>query len=170
MTQPPQREDGGSPSPVSESDAGSDYPVYSTAGFFSFLDSWKPSGERGRRSPTRAPVAVGGTIPPNPKGFFANERTFLSWMNLCVIIGGLAIGLLNFGDRGGQVAGLIFGLISIVVMFYALIQFWSRAEKLQEKEKGTRFEDMTGAVALVAVVFLGVGINFGLRFMSGISS
>ncbi|KAJ3132098.1 hypothetical protein HDU90_007531 [Geranomyces variabilis] len=91
-------------------------------------------------------------------------------MNLCVIIGGLAIGLLNFGDRGGQVAGLIFGLISIVVMFYALIQFWSRAEKLQEKEKGTRFEDMTGAVALVAVVFLGVGINFGLRFMSGISS
>jgi uncharacterized membrane protein YidH (DUF202 family) len=32
-----------------------------------------------------------------PKVFFANERTFLSWLNFTVILGGLAIGLLNFG-------------------------------------------------------------------------
>ena len=33
-----------------------------------------------------------------PKVFFANERTFLSWLNFTVILGGLAMGLLNFGD------------------------------------------------------------------------
>ncbi|TPX62556.1 hypothetical protein PhCBS80983_g00337 [Powellomyces hirtus] len=154
-----QRINGGSPTP--ESEASSELPVYSTSGFFSFLKAWNPSGESRRRDKGKGP-AVGAPIPPNPKVFFANERTFLSWMNC-----GLAVGLLNFGDRVGQIAGLIFGLIAIVLMFYALVQFWSRADRLQEKEKGNRFEDMSGSLILVSVIFLGVGINFGLRFMSG---
>jgi Domain of unknown function (DUF202) len=34
-----------------------------------------------------------------PKVFFANERTFLSWLHFTVVLGGLAVGLLNFGDE-----------------------------------------------------------------------
>lgn len=34
-----------------------------------------------------------------PKISFANERTFLSWLHFTVVLGGLAVGLLNFGDR-----------------------------------------------------------------------
>jgi len=34
-----------------------------------------------------------------PKVAFANERTFLSWLHFTVILGGLAVGLLNFGDK-----------------------------------------------------------------------
>jgi len=34
-----------------------------------------------------------------PKVFFANERTFLSWLHFTVVLGGLAVGLLNFGDK-----------------------------------------------------------------------
>lgn len=30
-----------------------------------------------------------------PKVFFANERTFLSWLHFCIVLGGLALGLLN---------------------------------------------------------------------------
>jgi uncharacterized membrane protein YidH (DUF202 family) len=37
-----------------------------------------------------------------PKVSFANERTFLSWLHFTVVLGGLAIGLLNFGDKVGQ--------------------------------------------------------------------
>ena len=36
-----------------------------------------------------------------PKVFFANERTFLSWLHFTVVLGGLAVGLLNFGDKVG---------------------------------------------------------------------
>ncbi|KAJ3009685.1 hypothetical protein HKX48_007798 [Thoreauomyces humboldtii] len=154
------------PSPAPESEAGSDLPVYSTNGFFSFLESWRPAGESrsSRRNKGKGPQ-VGAPLPINPKGLFANERTFLSWMNLCVTIGGLAVGLLNFGDTVGQMAGLVFGLIAIALMFYALMQFWARAERLQAREKGINFEDMTGAFALVSIIFLAVGINLGLRFI-----
>ena len=34
-----------------------------------------------------------------PKVAFANERTFLSWLHFTVVLGGLAVGLLNFGDK-----------------------------------------------------------------------
>jgi uncharacterized membrane protein YidH (DUF202 family) len=34
-----------------------------------------------------------------PKISFANERTFLSWLHFTVVLGGLAVGLLNFGDK-----------------------------------------------------------------------
>jgi len=34
-----------------------------------------------------------------PKVSFANERTFLSWLHFVVVLGGLAVGLLNFGDK-----------------------------------------------------------------------
>jgi uncharacterized membrane protein YidH (DUF202 family) len=36
---------------------------------------------------------------PDAKISLANERTFLSWLDFTVILGGLAVGLLNFGDR-----------------------------------------------------------------------
>ena len=42
-----------------------------------------------------------------PKVAFANERTFLSWLHFTVVLGGLAVGLLNFGDRVRL--GLYFG-------------------------------------------------------------
>ncbi|KAK5697167.1 GTPase regulator Nrf1 [Elasticomyces elasticus] len=48
-----------------------------------------------------------------PKVFFANERTFLSWLNFTVVLGGLAIGLLNFGDRVGQISAGLFTLVAL---------------------------------------------------------
>lgn len=34
-----------------------------------------------------------------PKVAFANERTFLSWLHFTIVLGGLSVGLMNFGDR-----------------------------------------------------------------------
>ena len=103
-------------------------------------------------------------LPPNPKGFFANERTFLSWLQMCLILGAMAVGLLNFGDRIAQMAGMMFAAISIGFMFYALYQFNVRADRLRQKERGNFFEDSTGLIVMVAVVFVAVGMNFALQF------
>lgn len=67
-----------------------------------------------------------------PKVFFANERTFLSWLNFTVVLGtslllvsnflresrlthfstgGLAVGLLNFGDRVGKISAGMFTIV-----------------------------------------------------------
>lgn len=46
-----------------------------------------------------------------PQVFFANERTLLSWLNFSVVLGGLAIGLLNFGDRVGRISAGMFTVV-----------------------------------------------------------
>ncbi|CAG8636645.1 24513_t:CDS:2, partial [Racocetra persica] len=48
-----------------------------------------PRYYKGRR--VAVPVRV------EPKVFFANERTFLSWLHFAILINGFAVGLLNFG-------------------------------------------------------------------------
>ncbi|KAI9297342.1 vacuolar transporter chaperone 4 [Neoconidiobolus thromboides FSU 785] len=100
-----------------------------------------------------------------PKVFFANERTFLSWLNFALVLGGLALGLLNFGDWVGQISGLIFTIIALLVMVYALFVFQWRAEKIRRREPGP-YDDRAGPILLVAVIFIAVLINFWLKFSS----
>jgi uncharacterized membrane protein YidH (DUF202 family) len=38
-----------------------------------------------------------------PKTFFANERTFLSWLHMAVTLGSIAAALLGFSSDGGKV-------------------------------------------------------------------
>jgi uncharacterized membrane protein YidH (DUF202 family) len=38
-----------------------------------------------------------------PKTFFANERTFLSWLHMAVTLGSIAAALLGFSNTKGQV-------------------------------------------------------------------
>lgn len=39
------------------------------------------------------------------------NRTFLSWLNFSVVLGGLAVGLLNFGDRVGKISAGMFTVV-----------------------------------------------------------
>jgi hypothetical protein len=67
-----------------------------------------------------------------PKVFFANERTFLSWLHFCIVLGGLALGLLNFGDDAiAQISGIIFTVVSMIFMVYALYLYQWRAHKIR---------------------------------------
>ncbi|KAI8924327.1 hypothetical protein BC831DRAFT_416276 [Entophlyctis helioformis] len=103
--------------------------------------------------------------PPNPKGFFANERTFLSWLQLCLTLGAVAVGLLNFGDMLAQISGVVFAIVAVAFMLYSLIQFHIRADRLAKKEKSLDYEDMIGALVLITFVLLSVAINFALQFV-----
>src|SRR5690349_12054276 len=53
----------------------------------------------GQAPPKRS--AGGTAMRLEPKTFFANERTFLSWLHMSVTIGSIAAALLGFAGRGG---------------------------------------------------------------------
>src|ERR1700759_3980852 len=82
-----------------------------------------------------------------PKVSFANERTFLSWLNFTVVLGGLAIGLLNFGDRIGRISAVLFTFIAMFVMLYALYTFHWRATKIRNREAAP-YDDRVGPTVL----------------------
>ena len=106
-----------------------------------------------------------------PKVYFANERTFLSWLHFCIVLGGLALGLLNFGDQVGQIAGVLFTAVSMLFMIYALFLYQWRAEKIRNRGKfivtvdGGAYDDRVGPTILVVALFGAVIVNFYLKFM-----
>ncbi|KAI9000217.1 vacuolar transporter chaperone 4 [Gaertneriomyces semiglobifer] len=107
---------------------------FSWAGMSKFFKRQTP-----RRPTGQAPVVSGQAkrialpVRVEPKVFFANERTFLSWLHFCIVLGGLALGLLNFGDRVGQISGLIFTVVAMLFMVYALFLYQWRAHKIRNR-------------------------------------
>ncbi|KAK2760853.1 vacuolar transporter chaperone [Arachnomyces sp. PD_36] len=97
-----------------------------------------------------------------PKVFFANERTFLSWLNFTVILGGLAVGLLNFGDRIGRISAACFTVVAMAAMVYALVTFHWRANSIRKRGQ-SGFDDRFGPTVLALALLAAVVVNLVLR-------
>ncbi|ORZ20284.1 vacuolar transporter chaperone 1 [Absidia repens] len=93
-----------------------------------------------------------------PKVFFANERTFLSWLHFTVVLGGLAMGLLNFGDKISQLCALMFTLIAMGVMVYALYTYHWRANKIRNRLDAS-YDDRWGPSVLCIFLLAAVLLN-----------
>lgn len=98
--------------------------------------------------------------------FFANERTFLSWLNFTVILGGLAVGLLNFGDRVGRISAGLFTFIAMAAMLYALVTFHWRATSIRKRGQ-SGIDDRFGPTVLALALLAAVVVNFILRIRDG---
>ncbi|EKD13749.1 hypothetical protein LZ554_007448 [Drepanopeziza brunnea f. sp. 'monogermtubi'] len=97
-----------------------------------------------------------------PKVFFANERTFLSWLNFTVILGALAVGMLNFGDKTAFWSAIAFTLVAMAAMIYALWTYHWRAKSIRQRGQGG-FDDKVGPTMLAVALMVAVSVNFILR-------
>jgi uncharacterized membrane protein YidH (DUF202 family) len=69
--------------------------------------------------PRKAPIKI------EPKVFFSNERTFLAWMHVSVILAGASVAILAISDYeniGKQVYGLIMLPVAVAFLVYAMNQ------------------------------------------------
>lgn len=90
----------------------------------------------------------------DPKTFFANERTFLKWLSISVMVGMMSLTLLNFGNtsnNGAELAGLMLLPVAILFMVYSLLIFKDRANKIYMREP-MRYDDTRGPTMLVIVL------------------
>jgi uncharacterized membrane protein YidH (DUF202 family) len=102
-----------------------------------------------------------------PKTFFANERTFLSWMHMAVTIGTMSSGLLAYSlDQGTKESGqamqmVAMCLLSIAICFcaYAVWTFYWRAVKIRLREDGP-YDDRFGPIVLGCVMIVGLWTIF----------
>jgi len=83
-----------------------------------------------------------------PKAFFANERTLLQWMNICVLLSTIAITLLSLEGRTAMFAGLILAPIAIFFLLYSFVTYRKRNRALTNREP-IKYADETGPFLLV---------------------
>eukprot|EP00803_Ostreobium_quekettii_P001108 evm.model.scf_1437.5 EVM.evm.TU.scf_1437.5 scf_1437:35697-40987(-) len=134
-----------------------------------------PSGDPGAKCEghhARAAALVRTRI--EPKTFFANERTFLSWMTIAVMVMFMGLSLLDGsnlvnGGVGGsantraceehhscqvsRISGALISPVALVLMGYALYMYRKRTMQILRRET-VRFDDQRGPI-IVTVLLLG---------------
>jgi hypothetical protein len=80
-----------------------------------------------------------------------------------VVIGALAIGMLNFGDRPAFISAFLFTLAAMLTMIYALTTFHWRAKSIRLRGQAG-FDDKLGPTLLTIVILIAMIVNFVLRF------
>ncbi|KAG1378530.1 hypothetical protein G6F61_005751 [Rhizopus arrhizus] len=109
------------------------------------------------------PKRVGVKVRVEPKVFFANERTFISWLQFCALLLTVALNLLNFGDKTSRIIGGIFIVLSAGIAVYALYRFEKRAWMINRRIDG-RYDDLWGPAVLCLLLVVALIVNFYLRF------
>ena len=122
---------------------------------------------KGMELPRRVPMRI------EPKTNFANERTFLRWVHMAIILGGVSSAMLgNAGasDHEAQVIGLITIPIAIAMILYAVYLFYWRAIKIRRREARDVgvFDDRVGPVAL-AVILMCVYTTIFIFFLAKVA-
>jgi uncharacterized membrane protein YidH (DUF202 family) len=97
-----------------------------------------------------------------PKIFFANERTFISWLQFSALLLSVSLGLINFGDHISKGSGAFFIIIAIVLAGYAQLRFQYRTWQIRFRSE-SRFDDIYGPAVLCLVLIIALIINLGLR-------
>jgi uncharacterized membrane protein YidH (DUF202 family) len=90
------------------------------------------------------------------------RRTFLSWLHFAVVLGGLAVGLLNFGDKIGRISAAMYTVIAVGVMIYALTVYQRRARAIRTRS-GAPYDDRLGPTILCVFLLAAITTNFILR-------
>lgn len=93
-----------------------------------------------------------------PKVFFANERTFLSWIHFSIFLGGISTALVGLGNANARISGYIFAVVSILFTVYALYLYQWRAAKIRQKDPGP-YDDRLGPTVVVVVFLAAMTIN-----------
>ncbi|KAF7721091.1 vacuolar transporter chaperone [Apophysomyces ossiformis] len=109
------------------------------------------------------------TVKVEPKAFFANERTFISWLQFCALLLTVALNLLNFGDNISRISGATFILVSAFMSLYALARYQYRGWTLR-KQSNARYDDVYGPVILCVLIVMALLVNFYLRFRQQLQS
>ncbi|KAL4436324.1 hypothetical protein ABPG77_009886, partial [Micractinium sp. CCAP 211/92] len=128
-----------------------------------------------------------------PKTFFANERTFLSWLNMAVTIGSISAALLGFSGSSKADPGLsacrmhlgcvargmdgaawagrnmiefiacILLPVAILMCGYALLVFIWRGGQIKDKA-ATLYDDRRGPLGLAGIIVAALSLIFLVAF------
>lgn len=98
-----------------------------------------------------------------PKVFFANERTYFSWMSFGTLISTFSLALFNAGDAVGKLSGIVYTLISISVLLYGMGLYYRRRELIHNRAAGP-YDELVGPTVICFALMFAVGLNAYLKF------
>ncbi|KAF7336781.1 Vacuole non-autophagic-related protein [Mycena venus] len=111
----------------------------------------------------RVPKKIATPVRVEGKVWFANERTWVAWLNIAVLIGTLALALFNASkDQIARNFAYLYALISVGVMIYGYVLYQHRITKIRKRDPG-HFDMILGPVIISGLLFVAILANFMIR-------
>ncbi|KAF4613537.1 hypothetical protein D9613_007507 [Agrocybe pediades] len=109
------------------------------------------------------PKKIATSIKVEGKVWFANERTWISWLSISVLLGALALGLFNASkDDIARTFAYVYAFISVCVMLYGYFIYQHRITMIRRRDPG-HFDALAGPIVLSIALFTAVLANFIIR-------
>ncbi|OTA57281.1 SPX-domain-containing protein [Hypoxylon sp. EC38] len=102
-----------------------------------------------------------GPLQVEPKVWLANERTFLKWQHICILLGTLAISLYTAAGENflAECMGIAYVVIAIMAGGWGYAMLHKRRDMIVERS-GKDFDNMVGPLAVSAALILALILNF----------
>ncbi|KAH9856622.1 hypothetical protein C2E23DRAFT_808317 [Lenzites betulinus] len=111
----------------------------------------------------RVPKKIATPIKVEGKVWFANERTWIAYLQTSVLIGTLALALFNASkDNIARNLAYAYAGLSVVVLVYGYAVYQHRITMIRRRDPG-HFDQIIGPVLISAFLFCAVLVNFILR-------
>ncbi|KAK4167343.1 VTC domain-containing protein [Cladorrhinum sp. PSN259] len=109
-----------------------------------------------------------GPLQIEPKVWLANERTFLKWQHICVLLGGLAISLYTAGGAAGhntlaEVMGMVFIGIAIFAGGWSYWVLKKRRDMIVARS-GKDFDFVVGPLVVSVALMVALIVNFVIAY------
>ncbi|KAK4035287.1 VTC domain-containing protein [Parachaetomium inaequale] len=104
-----------------------------------------------------------GPLQIEPKVWLANERTFLKWQHICVLLGGLAVSLYSAGGGSGNALAQAMGAVFVgVAVFAGGWSYWVvvRRREMIMQRSGKDFDFLVGPLVVSVALAVALVVNF----------
>ena len=146
-----------------------------TPGLLSILPSLSTSKyARARRQLVRLPPGVrdpgklikdSGPVRVEPKVWLANQRTFVKWQHISVLLASLSLGLYNAAGESNDVARGLAVVYTLVAAFAGAWGWWMymKRSRMIEQRSGKDFDNIGGPIVVCLGLVVALCLNFGFK-------
>jgi uncharacterized membrane protein YidH (DUF202 family) len=109
-----------------------------------------------------------GPLQVEPKVWLANERTFLKWQHICILLGGLAVGLYTAAgeDYVAEFMGIAYIIIAVFAGLWGYYMHFTRRNMILQRS-GKDFDNFIGPILISAALLVALILNFVFKVTSG---
>ncbi|KAJ7650064.1 hypothetical protein FB45DRAFT_1050146 [Roridomyces roridus] len=114
-------------------------------------------------SQVRIPKKIATPVRVEAKVWFANERTWVAWLNNAVLIGTLALALFNASkDQIARNFAYLYALISVGIVVYGYVLYQHRITRIRKRDP-MPFDVIIGPIVISSLLFVAILANFLIR-------
>ena len=106
-----------------------------------------------------------GPVRVEPKVWLANQRTFIKWQHISVLLASLSLGLYNAAGPSNNIARGLAVIYTLVAAFVGAWGWWMYIvrSRMIEQRNGKDFDAVFGPVFVCIGLIIALALNFGLK-------